>query len=182
MKLTPIDIQQQQFRSIWRGYDPREVQSYMELLAQQLGEQTRTVNELRDALRQTERELEDHRERETTLREAMLTAQRAIDEIREQAEKQAQLITSEADLRAEKILLNAHKRVSTVLEDIQDLKRQRARALSELRGIINTHHKLLEVHEREGEVEKDEANLAVLERVRAPKPPKLEELEQRKSG
>lgn len=180
MKLTPIDIQQQQFNRGFRGFDVREVNSFLELVAQQMGELAREGTELKAELRQTRCELDEHRDREATLKEAMLTAQRAIDEIRLQAEKEAELIITDADLRAEKLLLNAHKRVTGVLEDIQDLKRQRARALEELKGILNTHQRLLTVHEEQGhgaDVGAKEASVTVLDRVRPPPPPRLDPLE-----
>lgn len=179
MKLTPIDIQQQQFRRSLRGFDVREVNNFLELVAQQMGELTRANSVLRTELRQTQRDLDEHCDREATLKEAMLTAQRAIDEIREQAEKQADLIVNAADLRAEKMLHSAHKRANGILEDIQDLKHQRARALAELRGVINTHQKLLDVHEdkqKDQASQLEDASITVLERVRPPPPPRLEQL------
>src|SRR5262245_32611885 len=112
MKLTPIDIQQQQFRPKLRGYDRREVHAFLDLVAQQLGEVQRDNNELRAEIRRAQRDLDDHQGRESTLKEAMLTAQRAIEEIREQARKEAEVIVGEAEVRAEKLVQGAHLRVS----------------------------------------------------------------------
>ena len=176
MKLTPIDIQQQEFRKGLRGYNPREVSSFLELVSQQLGELARENGDLRSDLRRTRRELEDHRDRETTLKEAMLTAQRAIDEIREQAEKEAQLVMTSAELRAEKLLLDAHQRVGHVVDDIQDLKQQRRRLIEEIRAVLTTHQKILEANDAAAErsEKENEATVMVLDRVRAPTPPPLE--------
>lgn len=173
MKITPIDIQQQQFRRTMRGYDPQEVNTFLELVAQELGDLSRAHNELKVELRHVEKELAEHRDREQTLKEAMLTAQRAIDEIREQAERQAELIVADADLRAERLLLNAHKRVSAILEDVQELKRQRVRAIEEMRSLINSQARMLDVLEKEKSLEGEEASITVLDRVRAPRPPQL---------
>src|SRR5262245_56287879 len=115
MKLTPIDIQQQQFRRVWQGCDRREVAAFLDLVAQQLGDVVRENGELRSDLRRVRGELDEHKQREQTLREAMLTAQRAIDEMREQAEKEARLMLTEAEIRAEKLVYDAHKRVTKVL-------------------------------------------------------------------
>ena len=100
MKLTPIDIQQHQFRKTLRGFDPREVANFLELIGQQLGELSRENSELKAEQRRTKRELDEHRDQEHTLKEAMLTAQGAIAEIREQAQKEAQLTLTDAELRA----------------------------------------------------------------------------------
>ena len=176
MRLTPIDVQQQQFRHSLRGYDRREVESFLDLVAAQMGELSREHNETKTELRRLQRELDEHRDREETLRAAMLTAQRAIDEIREQAKKEAELVVTDAEIRSEKILHSAHGRVTKLLDDIGELKRQRARAIEELRGVLNTHAKLIETYELEDQAEPaQEGSLTVLEHVRAPAPPSLED-------
>lgn len=172
MKLTPIDIQQHQFRSAWRGIDGSEVQDFLVLVADELGEVTRENNELRAEVKRLERHLEEHRDREETLKQAMVTAQRAIDEIREQATKEAQLVVTEAEMRAEKILHNANVRVTKLADEVNELKTQRTRAVEELRGVLSVHNKLLETYD-EAPVA-DEQTITVLDRVRAPAPPSLE--------
>lgn len=176
MKLTPIDIQQQQFRRELRGFDRREVQAFLDLVAQQLGDGQRETNNLRTEVRCSRRELDEHRERETTLREAMLTAQRAIEEIREQAQREAQLVITEAEMRAEKLVHSAHNRVTKILEEIQDLRRQRVRMIEELRGIVQTHVQLLKIHEQDERDVPVEGTVTVLDRLRAPTPPTRDEV------
>ncbi len=171
MRLSPIDVQQQQFRSVWRGYDRREVKGFIDLVAEQLTELSRENGKLTGELRQLKRELDEHRDREETLREAMLTAQRAIDEIRDQAKKEAQLVVSEAEMRAEKILHHAHGRVGKIVDEINEVRRQRTRAIEELKGVLNTHAKLLDTYAPDGREEKPEGSITVLDRVRAPEPP-----------
>ena len=180
MKLTPIDVKQQQFGRTFRGFDPKEVSAFLDLAANQMGEMARELTRLKKKVTSTERELDLHRDREATLKQAMVTAQRAIDEIRQQGEKEAELTIADAELRAEKILLSAHQRVGAVLDDIQDLKRQRMRACEELRGVLNAHQKMLDVHDEHLSKELDaapEAKVTVLDRVRAPTPPSAKPLD-----
>lgn len=177
MKLTPLDIQQHQFARSFRGWDRREVQGFLELVAEHMGALTRETSELQADLRRSHRSLEEYRDREATFKEAMLTAQRAIDEMRDQARKEAQLIVSEAEVRAEKILHAAHARANRVLEDIQELKMQRMRARTELAQVIETHAKLLALHDEQAEPDSDSTtSVTVLNRLRAPSPPREEEL------
>ncbi|MEE8408107.1 MAG: DivIVA domain-containing protein [Myxococcota bacterium] len=172
MKLTPLDVQQQQFRHGFRGYERREVDSFLDLVSGQMGELSRENSEMRAELRRLQRELDEHRDREETLREAMLTAQRAIDEIREQAKKEAQLVVAESEMRAEKILHSAHGRVTKLVDDISELRRQRRRALEEMRGILNTHMKILETYEIQGLGEPEQGGtITILDHVRPPAPP-----------
>ncbi|OGQ84969.1 MAG: hypothetical protein A2289_12480 [Deltaproteobacteria bacterium RIFOXYA12_FULL_58_15] len=173
MRLTPIDVQQQQFRRALRGFDSREVQAFLDLMAAQMGEMSRDNKELRNDVRRLERQLEEHKNREETLRQAMLTAQRAIDEIRDQAKKEAQIIVTEAEVRAEKILHNAHSRVIKVTDEVNDLRRQRVRAIEDLRGILNTHTKLLETYDAKEHENEVEGTVTVFEKVRPPSPPTI---------
>ena len=87
MKLTSIDVQRQRFRKGLRGYAPTEVDEFLNLVAEELAETTRALNQSRDEAKMLERELEEHRERDTTMREALLTAQKAMDEVRQHAQK-----------------------------------------------------------------------------------------------
>lgn len=178
MKLTPLDVQQQQFRRVLRGFDRREVQGFLDLVAQQMGDLARENSELKSEARRSLHELEEHRDREATLREAMITAQRAIEDIREQARKEAEVVISEAEVRAEKIVHGAHARVTKVIEEINELKRQRVRAIEELRGVLHTHVRLLDLHDQATGQEASQATVTVLDRVRAPAPPSTEELAQ----
>lgn len=175
MRLMPIDVQQQQFRRGIRGFDRREVQAFLDLVSEQMAEVIRENNELRGELRRSQQALDEHRERETTLREAMLSAQRAIDEIREQAKKEAQLTVTDAELRAEKILHHAHARSSRLTEETSELKRQRVRAIEELRAILNTHAKLLDLAEQTARDDLGEASVTVLGRLRPPALPMARE-------
>jgi cell division initiation protein len=181
MRITPIDIQQQQFHKALRGFDRREVASFLDLVSQQMGELIRQNDELQIEIRRLKEELDEHRNREETLREAMLTAQRAIDEIRENAKKEAQLVVTDAELRAEKILHNAHGRVTKLIDEINELKRQRVRALEEMRGLLRTHQKLVDTYETEA-APKEEGTVTVLERVRPPSPPLVQDLREVKAN
>lgn len=173
MKLTPIDIQQQQFTRQMRGYSRSEVDAFLEIVGEQLGELARDQADMKAQLRRQDEELGEHRDREHTMREALLTAQQALDEIRDNAQKEAHLIISEAELKAEKILHHAHSRVNRILDDVADLKRQRVRSIEELRGVLSTHFKLLEVHADSAQIDAhdEDASITVLGRLRAPAPP-----------
>lgn len=174
MKLSPIDIQQQQFRSSLRGYERREVHHFLDVVSQEMADLVRENTDLKAETRRALRQLEELKEREEALKDAMLTAQRALDDLRAHAQKEAELLINEAELRAEKILHNANNKVTRMQEEVNDLRRQRVRFLEEVRGVVNTHARLLDVHAAEAK-EAPEASVTVLERLRPPAPPTAEE-------
>ena len=77
MKLTPLDIQQQQFRTAFWGFDKREVDAFLDVLANDFEQLVRENNALREEIKRKDAELLDHRERERTLKETMITAGRS---------------------------------------------------------------------------------------------------------
>ncbi|MCI0573788.1 MAG: DivIVA domain-containing protein, partial [Myxococcaceae bacterium] len=115
MKITPLDIRQKRFPRGLRGYDPREVEAFQELLAAEFEEVVRENITLKEALKRTQLQLEQHVERERTLQETMVTAQRISEELRTAAKKEADILVAEAELQGEKIVQGAHQRLLEVV-------------------------------------------------------------------
>ena len=148
MKITPIDIRQQQFGRSLRGLDAREVDSFLNLVSDELETLQRENNRFKEELARTMRIVEEHRERERTLKETMITAQRITDDIKEGARKEAEIIISRAEIQAEKIIHAANDRLIKVIEDINEMKRQREQLRVGLSNLVESHRKLLrEIHE-----------------------------------
>jgi cell division initiation protein len=144
MKLTPLDIRQKRFQQSLRGYDRREVEAFQELLAGEFEEVVRENIALKEELKRTQLQLEQHVERERTLQETMVTAQRISEELRTAAKKEADIVVAEAELQAEKIVHAAEQRLLSVINDINELKRQRAQFETQVRSVVEGHLKLLE--------------------------------------
>jgi cell division initiation protein len=101
-------------------------------------------------------EIEEHRERERTLKDTMLTATRITEDIKQNARKEAEIVIAAAEAQAEQIIQNAHTRLVRIMEDIDELRRQKAQFEGSLNSILSTHQKLLEaMTEREHRTEAD---------------------------
>lgn len=144
MKFTPLDIRQKRFETSFRGYAARDVQGFLELLASEFEEVVKENIGLKEELKRTQLDLERHLERERALQQTLVTAQRVSEDLRDAAKKEAEIVVAEAELQSEKIVHAAHQKLIQVVDDINELKRQRARFESELRGLVSGHLKLLE--------------------------------------
>lgn len=164
MKLTPLDIQQQQFKSSLWGFDTKEVDAFLDLVATEFERITRDNNALRDQIRQRDGELEGHREREQTLKDTMLTATRLADEVRENARKEAEVVVARAETQGEQIVAHAHTRLVRVLEDVDELKRQKAQMEASLRSVLESHRKLLDAMIERADDAEDQA-MGVVRRI-----------------
>ncbi|MGQ0504835.1 MAG: DivIVA domain-containing protein [Myxococcaceae bacterium] len=171
MKITPLDIRQKRFESAFRGFDQREVEAFLELAAGEFEEIVKENIALKEELKRTQSRVELHQQREHTLQETMVTAQRISEDLKDAAKKEAEIIIAGAEHQAEKIVQNAHQKLVQVVEDINELKRQRIQFESQVRGVIDAHHKLLESFRQTTGAEKDwervEDNVSFLQQKKA---------------
>ncbi|MGD9217282.1 MAG: DivIVA domain-containing protein, partial [Desulfobacteraceae bacterium] len=145
MNLTPLDIQQQQFRVRFRGFDIREVDLFLEQVAEAFRALENESKECREELRSLKLETQGYKEREETFKRAMLNSQKVLEQMKDNARKSAEVIVADAEVKAEKVLNRAHNRLSQLHEDIAELKRQRMQIEVQIQAVIESHSKLLEI-------------------------------------
>jgi cell division initiation protein len=160
MKVTPLDIQQQQFKTRFRGFDIREVDTFLEQMAETVENLQKENQNLGDEVRRLELEIQGYRKREETFKRALLNSQKVLDQMKDNARRSAELIIAEAEVKAEKILNKAHNRLAQLHEDITELKRQRTQIEVQISSIIEAHSRLLEIG-KEGMKESDEEDAKV---------------------
>jgi cell division initiation protein len=144
MNITPLDITQKQFRRVFRGLDPEEVEAFLGLVAVEFEAIVKDVLALREDNARKAEEIVEYKSRERVLQETLVTAQRASQEIREAARKEAEITISDAELQGEKIVQAAHARFLRIADDINELKRQRVQFEANVRTLVESHVKLLD--------------------------------------
>jgi cell division initiation protein len=145
MDLSPLEITQREFARKWRGYDPEEVRTFQEQIGEALTRLNQESAERANQIQRLEAQVRVHQEREDTLRNALITAQKMTEEIKANAKREADLILKEAELKGERLLEMAHRKLAQVQAEIAEFTRQRELFLAKLRGLIRTHQELLEV-------------------------------------
>lgn len=152
MRITPLDIQQKQFSTRFRGFDMEEVDSFLELIREEMEELLRENANLRDEARRFEKQLKEYKNLETTLKDTLISTQQMVEEYKTTARNSADLIEKEAEMKAEGIIKEAQEKVVKIHEDITDLKGIRRHFKEELRRLIESHLGMLEFdREREKE-------------------------------
>jgi cell division initiation protein len=144
MNITPLDITQKQFRRVFRGLDSVEVEAFLALVASEFESLVKESLSLREDNHRKAEEIAEYKSRERTLQETLVTAQKASEEIREASRREAEITISDAELQAEKIVQAAHTRFLRIVDDINELKRQRVQFEAGVRTLVETHVKLLE--------------------------------------
>lgn len=167
MRLSPLDIQNHHFSTRMRGVDRAEVETFLQLVSEDFESLLRECEAMRKRVRELEARVEDLSGNEKRLQETLVTAQGLSEDLKRTAMREAEVMISQAEVQAEKILDASHRRAAKLAEDIRELKRLRSRLGASLRSTIETHVALLEtLTEGEGE-EPDEAKIAYLARPKA---------------
>lgn len=163
MTLTPLDIQQQRFRIGFRGYDAKEVETFLEQAANACEDLQRENLRLTDEVKKMQGEKGEYQRREGTFKRALLHSQKVLDQMQENARRQADVIVAEAQTKADKLLQHAQNRMAQLQEAIADLKRQRVQVEAEITFVIESHRRLLEAgREATRELDQHDEKLKIL--------------------
>ncbi len=147
--LTPLDVRNKRgdFKKILRGYDPQEVDVFLELVAERLEDLVRENIKLRERSETLQQQVSSQSGRERAVQEALVTAQELRSDIRSQAQREAELILSEARSQAREIQSEAERRVERQGEAVAELERRRMRFLRAFRQLLEREMDVVEVEE-----------------------------------
>jgi DivIVA domain-containing protein len=134
--LTALDVRRYDFGRALRGYDPERVEQFREQVAEELERLTRQTQELESKARGFHEQLRAFRERDKALNDALVSAQQLRGEIREQSEREAQLILREARCEAERFLEGSRNEIRHLHAHIAELERARRNHLAQLRVMV----------------------------------------------
>ena len=164
MRITPHDIRQQQFTvRMFRGFDPQEVDAFLEDVADDYEALLKENALLKEQIAAQEERSRGVVEREKNLNDVMVTSQRLVDEMkaaakresedmRTAAKRESELIVREAELRGEKAVEAARGEEAKIRVDIQSLKRMRRQLVEDLGATVERYQRMLSA-----EGERDEA-------------------------
>jgi cell division initiation protein len=144
MTISKIDLLNRKFSKRMWGYAPDEVDQLMAEVAEMLGAVAEERKTLIKKVKRMEQSVEEFRQRDETLRDTLMSTQKMVDDIKGGAQREAQLILDEARAKAEGMVQQGHNRLAQLYEDIENLKRQRSQFEIQLRGLLETHLRILD--------------------------------------
>lgn len=157
MRLTPIEIRSHRFSTRLRGYDAVEVEAFLETVVADFEEVVRENAQLRRESERLGRELDTHRGREQNIQQTLTTAQGVVENLKRTALKEAEVLVSEAELRSEKLLAEAHANRNRVELEIAELKHLRNRLAAEVRQTVERYLSMMDAY--------DDAHRSAAERI-----------------
>ncbi len=145
MKITPLDIQQQQFKGkMFGGLDADDVDAFLQAVSAEMEELMRENTELKEQVSRQARDLAELTERDKELRETMLAARTITEEMKANTQKEGELIIAEAQQQARRLVDEAERTVAELQVKVQETRRQRLQFELELKGLLDAHARLIE--------------------------------------
>ena len=143
MKISPLEVKRQEFKKVLRGYDPVEVDTFLEMISNELEELLGHNKQMKDKAIELETQLADYKHMEKTLQQTLLHAQETSGKSIENSRKEADLIVKEAELKASQIVEKARTDFSRAKEEIANLKARKESIISRLKVLLHSELDLL---------------------------------------
>lgn len=158
--LTPLDVRNKRgdFRKGLRGYEPHEVDAFLETVADRLDVLVRDNLAMQERLEELRIRVERQEARETAVQEALVSAQALREEIQAQARREGDLLRREAEQDAQQVMAETEawtervrseidRRVAEARRDLEELERGRRRFLRSYRGLLEQALEVVEGEE-----------------------------------
>lgn len=137
--LTPLDARRYDFGRALRGYDPERVERFREQVVEELELLTRQSADFEAKAKQFHEQLRAFRERDKALNDALVSAQQLRADMRETAEREAQVIVREAVAEGERLIEAARAEARTLELRLGELERTRLAYLAQMRLMAERH-------------------------------------------
>ncbi len=147
MKLTPLDIKKQEFKKSMRGFDPVEVEAFLEMVSEQMESLIREKKDMADEILKLKTQLRDYQTVERTLQDTLVSAQESIRTSKANSNREAEMVIREAELKAEKILEDAKLKLAEMKNELVVVKAQKDSFARRLRHLLESQLDLITVLE-----------------------------------
>ncbi|MBU4510558.1 DivIVA domain-containing protein [bacterium] len=162
MRITPMDIEQQEFSKSFRGYNEEEVDDFLDKIVKDYEELINENVRLNEEIERMQEKLKEFSEIEETLRSALLNAQKSAEEMKGRVESEAKIIIEKAEMEAKALKQQVLQREDLVKNEIDNLRRYKFTFKEKFKSMLNLYLKMIENEEfeEEGNYEIKEENIS----------------------
>lgn len=147
--LTPLDVRKKRgdFRRILRGYDPEEVDHFLELVAERMEVLVRENFSFSDQVSRLREQVGSLEGREKAVHEALVTAEKLRSDVKEQARREADAILREAEAEARRRREEGERDLEDQESALASLERERRQFLLGFRSMLERQLERLDAEE-----------------------------------
>ena len=180
MRITPMDIEQQEFSKSFRGYNEEEVDDFLDKIVKDYEELINENVRLNEEIERMQEKLKEFSEIEETLRSALLNAQKSAEEMKGRVESEAKIIIEKAELEAKSLKQQVFQKEDIMKNEIDNLRRYKYIFKEKFKSMLNLYLKMIETEDFEGKgnykIEEEVSKEKTEKRISGEKADKLEGL------
>ena len=143
MRISALDIRQQQFTVRMRGFDRQEVEAFLDDVAEDYESVVKENAILKEQLAALEDRSRNIQEHERTLQDTLVTTHRLTEEMKQAAKRESEMIVRDAEMRGEKMSEATRAEEARLKQELAALRRTRAQLVEELRGTLARYDRML---------------------------------------
>ena len=162
--MTSLEIRQHQFRKVLRGFEPKEVSSFLSELSNEIDSLQQENGQLKSNLSQAVKELERYHQLEQTIQQTLIQAQESSNKFLSNAKQYEEQLRREAEEQAEHIIENAHHEVIRLKEEISILQTKQKSIVENLKQFLSAELETL--HRIESTIQNELPDLEMMEEKR----------------
>jgi cell division initiation protein len=151
MRITPMDIEQQEFSRSFRGYNEEEVDDFLDKIVKDYEELINENVRLNEEIERMQEKLKEFGEIEETLRNALLNTQKSTEEMKGRVEKEAKIIIEKAEMEAKALKQQVFQKEDLVKNEIDNLRRYKFTFKEKFKSMLNLYLKMIENEDFEEE-------------------------------
>ncbi|WP_066872968.1 DivIVA domain-containing protein [Clostridium mediterraneense] len=137
MNLTPMEINNKEFKKALRGYAPEEVDEFLDRVVEEYEALYKENTRLKEKIETIKEKLDHHSQMESTIQNTLILAQETAEQSKKTAQEEADRIIRKANDTAQKILDKAHNDVLQINDDYDIIKQEFIRFRSKFRNFMN---------------------------------------------
>lgn len=149
MRITPLDVRKQEFRKAVRGFDCDEVRAFLTTLADEYETVLVDNKQIRERIMEQDDKISEYKTMERTLRDTLMTAEKLMQETRETANKEGDVILQGAHQKAKNILEECRMRTEELRREIVGLRKEKETYLARFKGLAEAQIAFIETHKND---------------------------------
>ncbi|MDK2586185.1 DivIVA domain-containing protein [Romboutsia sedimentorum] len=122
--LTPIEIENKEFKKSLRGYKEEEVDEFLDVVKEDFEHIYRENLELKEKVKLYQDQINKYENIEETLKATLISAQSAAEDTCSAANRKAKIIVEEADLKSRQVIEIANNRVIEIRKEYDTMVKE----------------------------------------------------------
>ncbi|MBE5660494.1 DivIVA domain-containing protein [Staphylococcus sp. SS21] len=143
MPFTPNEIKNKEFTRVKNGLEPTEVANFLEQLSTEIERLKEDKKQLEKVVEERDTNIKSYQEVHQSVSDALVQAQKAGEETKQAAEKQAEAIIARAQAQADQMVGDAVEKARRLAFQTEDMKRQSKVFRSRFRMLVEAQLDLL---------------------------------------